>query len=81
VLDSRWVKFELKDYREVEGQFDRIVSVGMFQGVGPRQTARITSCGGSREAPSGLKGPKGKGRPAQTCKSYRKLGKEIAQMK
>jgi DNA-binding transcriptional LysR family regulator len=50
VLDSRWVKFELKDYREVEGQFDRIVSVGMFQRVGPRQTARITSCGGSREA-------------------------------
>jgi cyclopropane-fatty-acyl-phospholipid synthase len=31
------VKFELKDYREVEGQFDRIVSVGMFEHVGPRQ--------------------------------------------
>jgi cyclopropane-fatty-acyl-phospholipid synthase len=31
------VKFELRDYREVEGQFDRIVSVGMFEHVGSRQ--------------------------------------------
>jgi cyclopropane-fatty-acyl-phospholipid synthase len=30
------VKFELIDYRQVEGQFDRIVSVGMFEHVGPR---------------------------------------------
>jgi cyclopropane-fatty-acyl-phospholipid synthase len=29
------VKFELIDYRAVEGQFDRIVSVGMFEHVGP----------------------------------------------
>jgi len=28
------VRFELKDYREVEGPFDRIVSVGMFEHVG-----------------------------------------------
>ena len=28
------VHFELRDYREVEGQFDRIVSVGMFEHVG-----------------------------------------------
>lgn len=28
------VKFRLKDYREIEGQFDRIVSVGMFEHVG-----------------------------------------------
>ena len=28
------VKFELIDYRHVEGQFDRIVSVGMFEHVG-----------------------------------------------
>jgi cyclopropane-fatty-acyl-phospholipid synthase len=27
-------RFELKDYRAVEGQFDRIVSVGMFEHVG-----------------------------------------------
>jgi cyclopropane-fatty-acyl-phospholipid synthase len=29
------VKFELCDYRDVAGQFDRIVSVGMFEHVGP----------------------------------------------
>ena len=29
------VKFELIDYRHVRGQFDRIVSVGMFEHVGP----------------------------------------------
>ncbi|MGI9402168.1 MAG: class I SAM-dependent methyltransferase [Rhizobiaceae bacterium] len=32
-LDNR-VRFELRDYRDVEGQFDRIVSVGMFEHVG-----------------------------------------------
>ncbi|OJU22859.1 MULTISPECIES: cyclopropane-fatty-acyl-phospholipid synthase family protein [unclassified Sphingomonas] len=31
------VKFELIDYRRVTGQFDRIVSVGMFEHVGPPQ--------------------------------------------
>ena len=31
---SDHVKFELIDYRKVEGQFDRIVSVGMFEHVG-----------------------------------------------
>ncbi|MGE0410083.1 MAG: cyclopropane-fatty-acyl-phospholipid synthase family protein, partial [Amphiplicatus sp.] len=30
------VDFQLKDYRELEGSFDRIVSVGMFEHVGPR---------------------------------------------
>lgn len=29
------VRFELIDYRAVEGQFDRIVSIGMFEHVGP----------------------------------------------
>ncbi|CAM3107849.1 Cyclopropane-fatty-acyl-phospholipid synthase [Sphingomonas antarctica] len=29
------VKFELIDYRRVQGRFDRIVSVGMFEHVGP----------------------------------------------
>jgi cyclopropane-fatty-acyl-phospholipid synthase len=28
------VKFELKDYREVRGKFDRVVSVAMFEAVG-----------------------------------------------
>jgi cyclopropane-fatty-acyl-phospholipid synthase len=31
---SRAVRFEFKDYRKVEGNFDRIVSVGMFEHVG-----------------------------------------------
>jgi cyclopropane-fatty-acyl-phospholipid synthase len=31
---SDHVEFDLKDYREVEGRFDRIVSVGMFEHVG-----------------------------------------------
>jgi cyclopropane-fatty-acyl-phospholipid synthase len=35
------VKFELIDYREVEGRFDRIVSVGMFEHVGPPHYRRF----------------------------------------
>ncbi len=31
---SNRVKFHLQDYREIEGRFDRIVSVGMFEHVG-----------------------------------------------
>jgi cyclopropane-fatty-acyl-phospholipid synthase len=31
---ARAVRFEFKDYRKVEGRFDRIVSVGMFEHVG-----------------------------------------------
>jgi cyclopropane-fatty-acyl-phospholipid synthase len=31
---ERRVRFELKDYRHVQGSFDRIVSVGMFEHVG-----------------------------------------------
>lgn len=30
------VHFALKDYREVEGRFDRVVSIGMFEHVGPK---------------------------------------------
>jgi cyclopropane-fatty-acyl-phospholipid synthase len=30
------VRFALRDYRHVDGAFDRIVSVGMFEHVGPR---------------------------------------------
>ena len=33
-LEGR-VRFEVADWREVEGRFDRIVSVGMFEHVGP----------------------------------------------
>jgi cyclopropane-fatty-acyl-phospholipid synthase len=35
------VRFELIDYREVEGTFDRIVSVGMFEHVGPMHYRRF----------------------------------------
>ena len=39
-LEDR-VRFKLLDYREVEGTFDRIVSVGMFEHVGPRDYRRF----------------------------------------
>lgn len=29
-------RFELRDYRDVEGKFDRLVSIGMFEHVGPQ---------------------------------------------
>ncbi|WP_315902777.1 cyclopropane-fatty-acyl-phospholipid synthase family protein [Microbaculum marinisediminis] len=35
------VRFELRDYREVEGPFDRIVSVGMFEHVGKKNYAEF----------------------------------------
>ncbi|MHB9880618.1 class I SAM-dependent methyltransferase [Pacificimonas sp. ICDLI1SI03] len=35
------VTFELIDYRDVEGSFDRIVSVGMFEHVGPPHYAKF----------------------------------------
>lgn len=40
------VRFELRDYRAVEGRFDRIVSVGMFEHVGKPfyQTYFDTAC-------------------------------------
>jgi cyclopropane-fatty-acyl-phospholipid synthase len=39
-LDGR-VRFERLDWREVEGRFDRIVSVGMFEHVGPPHYRRF----------------------------------------
>jgi cyclopropane-fatty-acyl-phospholipid synthase len=39
-LDRR-VRFERLDWREVEGRFDRIVSVGMFEHVGPPHYRRF----------------------------------------
>ena len=47
------VSFELDDYRAVHGRFDRIVSVGMFEHVGPKfydayfqAVARLLAAGG-----------------------------------
>jgi cyclopropane-fatty-acyl-phospholipid synthase len=39
-LEER-VRFALKDYREIDGRFDRIVSVGMFEHVGVPNYARF----------------------------------------
>jgi len=38
------VRFELLDYRDVRGRFDRIVSVGMFEHVGPPHYRRFFQC-------------------------------------
>jgi cyclopropane-fatty-acyl-phospholipid synthase len=65
------VKFELIDYREVEGTFDRVVSVGMLEHVGVQYLApyfltvrdRLTADGValihsiSSKAPPGVTGP------------------------
>jgi cyclopropane-fatty-acyl-phospholipid synthase len=37
---SQMVRFECKDYRQIEGEFDRIVSVGMFEHVGVTHYSR-----------------------------------------
>ena len=51
------VQFRLEDYRDIDGKFDRIVSVGMFEHVGLRR-AMIAS---SRAMP---RSPPGTGQPA-----------------
>ncbi|RVT41693.1 SAM-dependent methyltransferase [Sphingobium algorifonticola] len=38
------VRFELIDYRDVQGRFDRIVSVGMFEHVGPAHYREFFRC-------------------------------------
>src|SRR5262249_5384079 len=38
---GRAVRFELKDYRQIEGRFERIVSGGMFEHVGVNHYARF----------------------------------------
>ena len=38
------VHFELRDYRELDGPYDRIVSVGMFEHVGKRNYAEFFAC-------------------------------------
>ncbi len=48
------VRFELTDYRQVEGRFDRIVSVGMFEHVGINHYDRFFRALRDRLAPDGL---------------------------
>ncbi len=48
------VRFRLQDYREVEGPFDRIVSVGMFEHVGKRNYAEFFAKLDQLLAPDGV---------------------------
>jgi cyclopropane-fatty-acyl-phospholipid synthase len=48
------VRFALQDYRDVEGEFDRIVSVGMFEHVGPAQYEQFFATVAERLAPDGV---------------------------
>ena len=51
---ARRVRFSLADYREVEGDFDRIVSVGMFEHVGSPHYGRFFETIGRLLAPDGV---------------------------
>ena len=48
------VRFEKLDYREVDGTFDRIVSVGMFEHVGRPNYARFFETVAERLDPAGI---------------------------
>jgi len=48
------VRFELRDYRDVTGQFDRIVSVGMFEHVGVPHYGEFFGQIRDRLAPDGV---------------------------
>lgn len=52
-LDGR-VRFDLTDYRAVEGTFDRVVSVGMFEHVGLGHYAEFFANVRARLAPDGV---------------------------
>ena len=56
------VRFILKDYREVEGPFDRIVSVGMFEHVGvpnPGEKGSLSALAGCSETGTAARIPLG----------------------
>ena len=48
------VRFELRDYRDVVGEFDRIVSVGMFEHVGARHYREFFRTCHNLLAPNGI---------------------------
>jgi cyclopropane-fatty-acyl-phospholipid synthase len=48
------VKFELQDYRKVEGEFDRIVSVGMMEHVGASELRTFFATVHDRLTPEGV---------------------------
>jgi len=47
-------EIQLQDYRELEGEFDRVVSVGMFEHVGAKNYRRFFSVVRERLVPGGL---------------------------
>jgi cyclopropane-fatty-acyl-phospholipid synthase len=51
---QRKARFELTDYRDVQGEFDRIVSVGMFEHVGPAHYQPFFDAIAQRLAPRGV---------------------------
>lgn len=48
------VDIQLRDYREVKGKFDKIVSVGMFEHVGPRNYREFMQVASDRLEDEGL---------------------------
>ena len=48
------VRFELQDYRSVEGQFDRVVSIGMLEAVGATGLGAYFNTVRDRLAPDGV---------------------------
>jgi cyclopropane-fatty-acyl-phospholipid synthase len=48
------VEIRVQDYRDTPGTFDRVVSVGMFEHVGPKNYRRFMECALARLAPRGL---------------------------
>ncbi|SDO35845.1 cyclopropane fatty acyl phospholipid synthase [Desulforhopalus singaporensis] len=48
------VSIELRDYRNIEGTFDRIVSIGMFEHVGYKNYRTFMECQQQLLAPEGL---------------------------
>ena len=54
---SRQVRFELRDYRNERGLYDRIVSVGMFEHVGPRDYSTFFNTVARMLKPDGVDRP------------------------
>jgi cyclopropane-fatty-acyl-phospholipid synthase len=52
--DGLPVEIRLQDYRSCDGRFDRVVSIGMFEHVGPRNYATFMDCVRARLDREGL---------------------------
>lgn len=51
---TRQIEIRLQDYREVDGRFDRVTSVGMFEHVGARHLPQYFACVERLLAPDGV---------------------------